>query len=69
MITMHENSVEDLHELLAIEEDSLAGLFSEVPDLAERTEEILAQEITTYSGWTWKTSYGKAYALGDYPWR
>lgn len=69
MITAHENSTEDLYELPAIEDDPLAGLFSGAPDLAESTEEILTQEITNYSGWTWKTSYGKAYALGDYSWQ
>lgn len=43
-------------EMLPIEEDPIVGLFAGEPDLAERTEEILAQEITNTSGWTWKKS-------------
>jgi hypothetical protein len=34
--------------------DPLIGLFSGSPDLASQSEEILQQEITTDSGWTWK---------------
>lgn len=43
-------------EMLPIEDDPIVGLFAGEPDLAERTEEILAQEITNTSGWTWKKS-------------
>ncbi|MBJ7901542.1 MAG: hypothetical protein GC158_16865 [Cyanobacteria bacterium RI_101] len=34
--------------------DPLIGLFSGSSDLAEKSEEILAQEINNHSGWTWK---------------
>lgn len=36
-------------------EDSLIGLFAGSPDLADRAEEILAQEIQATSGFTWKS--------------
>jgi hypothetical protein len=36
--------------------DPLVGLFAGPPDLATRAEEILEQEITKKSGWTWKRS-------------
>ncbi len=34
--------------------DSLIGLFAGSPDLAALSEEILQQEISTASGFTWK---------------
>ena len=34
--------------------DPLIGLFAGSPDLATKSEEILQQEITEKSGWTWK---------------
>lgn len=34
--------------------DPLIGLFAGSPDLADRAEDILQQEITSTSGWTWK---------------
>ena len=34
--------------------DPLVGLFCGSPDLATESEEILQQEITEKSGWTWK---------------
>lgn len=34
--------------------DPLVGLFSGVTDLATNSEDILEQEITEKSGWTWK---------------
>jgi hypothetical protein len=34
--------------------DPLIGLFESSPDLAMRSEEILQQDITEQSGWTWK---------------
>ncbi len=34
--------------------DSLIGLFSGPANLASHSEDILHQEITPYSGWTWK---------------
>jgi hypothetical protein len=37
-------------------EDPLIGLFSGSPDLATRAEDILEQEISTGSGFTWKES-------------
>lgn len=36
-------------------EDPLIGLFAGSPDLADRAEEILAQEIQATSGFTWKS--------------
>ena len=34
--------------------DPLVGLFASSPDLATQSENILQQEITQESGWTWK---------------
>lgn len=34
--------------------DPLIGLFSGSPDLADRSEALLQQDITSTSGWTWK---------------
>ncbi|WP_298919754.1 hypothetical protein [uncultured Nostoc sp.] len=34
--------------------DPLIGLFAGTPDLATNSEDILQQEITEKSGWTWK---------------
>jgi len=34
--------------------DPLIGLFAGSPDLATKSEDILQQEITEKSGWTWK---------------
>jgi hypothetical protein len=34
--------------------DPLVGLFASSPDLATQSENILQQEITQRSGWTWK---------------
>lgn len=34
--------------------DPLVGLFASSPDLATQSENILQQEITKRSGWTWK---------------
>ncbi len=34
--------------------DPLVGLFASSPDLATQSENILQQEITQKSGWTWK---------------
>lgn len=39
------------------ESDPLIGLFAGSPDLATKSEEILEQEITETSGWTWKESH------------
>ena len=38
------------------ENDPTVGFFSGPPDLAERSEEILRDEITRRSGWTQKES-------------
>ena len=38
------------------EEDPIIGLFAGSPNLAEKSEEILQQEIKQSSGWTWKQS-------------
>jgi len=35
-------------------EDPLIGLFSGSPDLAERSEAILSQEVKPAAGFTWK---------------
>jgi hypothetical protein len=37
-----------------IDQDPLVGLFAGSPDLAEKSEEILAKEVNSHSGWTWK---------------
>ncbi|MEH2240471.1 hypothetical protein [Nostoc sp.] len=34
--------------------DPLIGLFAGTPDFATNSEDILQQEITEKSGWTWK---------------
>ncbi len=34
--------------------DTLIGLFAGTPNLATNSEDILQQEITEKSGWTWK---------------
>ena len=36
------------------EEDPLIGLFDGPPELATRSEEVLAQEVNSASGFTWK---------------
>ena len=36
-------------------EDPLIGLFAGSPDLADRAEEILTQEVQPTSGFTWKS--------------
>jgi hypothetical protein len=41
-------------EPVAIEDDPLVGMFTGPKDLAEKSEEILAQEIRAQSGWSWK---------------
>jgi len=38
----------------ATQVDSLIGLFSGAPDLAEKSEEILHQGINHDSGWSWR---------------
>ncbi|MEM8808908.1 MAG: hypothetical protein AAGF01_23060 [Cyanobacteria bacterium P01_G01_bin.38] len=37
-------------------EDPLIGLFEGSPDLATQSEDILAQEVNSASGFTWKSS-------------
>ncbi len=37
------------------DEDPIVGLFSDDPNLAQNSEEILEQEIHPSSGWTWKS--------------
>lgn len=39
-----------------LDADSLIGLFAGAPNLSTESEEILQQEITRTSGWTWKQS-------------
>lgn len=41
--------------VLPTSEDPLIGLFAGSPDLAEKSEDILQQEISLDSGWTWKS--------------
>lgn len=38
----------------SFDSDPLVGLFASVTDLATNSEDILQQEITEKSGWTWK---------------
>lgn len=38
----------------ATQVDTLIGLFSGTPDLAEKSEEILQQGIRHDSGWSWR---------------
>jgi len=40
-----------------VADDPLIGLFTGSPDLASKSEEILLQEITNKSGWTWKENH------------
>ena len=40
--------------IVSIQEDPLVGLFSGAPSLAERSEEILEQEIDDNAGWSWQ---------------
>lgn len=43
------------HEMnVTVDSDPLVGLFSSASDLAINSEDILQQEITEKSGWTWK---------------
>jgi hypothetical protein len=51
----HQSAKESV-EMLPIEDDPIVGLFAGEPNLAEKSEEILDQEITNISGWTWKQS-------------
>jgi hypothetical protein len=39
---------------VSLESDPLVGLFADATDLATNSEDILQQEITKKSGWTWK---------------
>ncbi|MEL4898158.1 hypothetical protein [Crocosphaera sp. Alani8] len=41
-------------EVLSIDCDPLVGLFANSSDLSVKSSEILQQEITEKSGWTWK---------------
>jgi hypothetical protein len=43
-------------DILIAQVDPLIGLFSGSPELAEKSEDILQQEINCNSGWTWKSS-------------
>ena len=47
-LTAHAGNVENQAE------DPLVGLFSGSPDLASRSTEILTQEISSTSGFSWK---------------
>lgn len=48
------NDVVRNEKVVSIQEDPLIGLFSGSSNLAERSEEILGQEIHDNTGWTWK---------------
>ena len=39
---------------VTLDSDPLVGLFASATDLATNSEDILQQEITEKSGWTWK---------------
>ncbi|MGK7886631.1 MAG: hypothetical protein AB4057_18645 [Crocosphaera sp.] len=41
-------------DVLSIDRDPLVGLFANSSDLSVQSSEILQQEITEKSGWTWK---------------
>jgi hypothetical protein len=49
------NSIQNPPEAIDSQPDLLIGLFSGAADLATRAEDILEQEITPQSGWTWKS--------------
>ena len=40
--------------IVSVDSDPLVGLFAGTTDLATNSEDILEQEITEKSGWTWK---------------
>ncbi len=41
-------------EVVSVDCDPLVGLFASSSDLSAKSSEILQQEITEKSGWTWK---------------
>jgi hypothetical protein len=43
-----------VHSQTQQDDDPLIGLFAGSPNLADHAEDILQQEITSASGWTWK---------------
>ena len=49
-----ENDIVRNEKVVSIQEDPLIGLFSGATDLAEKSEEILGQEIHDNNGWSWK---------------
>lgn len=49
------NSNTGLIKTPSAEDDPLIGLFAGSPDLAMRSEEVLAEETDAHSGWTWKS--------------
>ena len=49
-----ENDMVRNEKVVSIQEDPLIGLFSGAADLAEKSEEILEQEIHDNAGWSWK---------------
>jgi plasmid stability protein len=57
LVNLHQEAKSDMvrnEEVVSIQEDPLIGLFSGSPDLAEKSEEILAQEIHDNAGWSWR---------------
>ena len=48
------NDIVRNEKVVSIQEDPLIALFSGATDLAERSEEILGQEIHDNTGWSWK---------------
>ncbi|MFB2875526.1 hypothetical protein [Floridanema aerugineum] len=49
--------ISDRQKLPELTSDPLVGLFAGSIDLATKSEDILQQEITEKSGWTWKENH------------
>ncbi|MGA9379825.1 MAG: hypothetical protein WBV73_13765 [Phormidium sp.] len=47
----------DRQQVSELTSDPLVGLFAGSIDLATKSEDILQQEITEKSGWTWKENH------------
>jgi uncharacterized protein YecA (UPF0149 family) len=46
---------ESPRDLTTFQDPLIEGLFDGATDLAETSEDLLQREMTSYSGWTWKT--------------
>jgi hypothetical protein len=47
---------ESPRDLTTLHDPLIEGLFDGASDLAETSEDLLQREMTSYSGWTWKTT-------------